>query len=179
MLMAELAISTSMIAMSSASFVLYGWEKAIFYQFCMNQGPVQVSIIQEITNKNVDNLLFKILRFVPSSVGQGLIITEVLIYLWIICHLWKHNTENHLLGIITQHMKKDQKNVITLLGQVATFVVEITFSIYAVIHTSDIIVVDSSVMPINQIVASTVASIIQLLTSHEIRRFLRNELNLY
>ena len=69
MLMAELAISTSMIAMSSASFVLYGWEKAIFYQFCMNQ----VSTILEITN----NLLVKILRFVPSSVGQGLLIKEV------------------------------------------------------------------------------------------------------
>ena len=136
----------------------------------MNQGPVQVSTIQEITNKNVDNLLFKILRFGPSSVGQGLIIKEVLIYLWIIFHLWKHNTENHLLGIITQHMKKEcnQKNVITLFGQVATFVVEITFSIHAVIHASDIIVVDSSVMPIIQIVASTVVSIIQLLTSQEI-----------
>ena len=73
----------------------------------------------------------------------------------------------------------NQKNVITLLGQVATFVVEITFSIYTVIHASNIIVVDSSVMPIIQIVASTVVSIIQLLTSHEIRKFLRNEFNLY
>ena len=78
-------------------------------------------------------------------------------------------------------MKKEhnQKNVITLFGQVVRFVVEITFSIYAVIHASDNIVVDSSVMPIIQIEASTVVSITQLLTSHEIRRFLRNELNLY
>ena len=78
-------------------------------------------------------------------------------------------------------MKKErnQKNVITLYGQVLSFLVETAFNIYMLIHFSNLSMFEASFMPISQVVASTIISVIQLVTSHEMRRFLKNQFNLY
>ena len=85
------------------------------------------------------------------------------IYAWILFNLWKHDKDIHENGIITEPMKKErnQKNVITLYGQVATFVVETAISILILVHLSKS-TAEVSFLPISQVVGSTTISIIQL-----------------
>ena len=182
-LLTELALVIIMLIFTAFIYTSIGWEKAIFYQFCMNMGTVEANTFQKYSNKNTDfdPSHLKGVRFVLHLYGQGLFIAELAIYTWILFNLWKHNKRNHSEGIITEHMKKErnQKNVITLYGQVLAFLVETAFNIYALVHFSNLSMFEASFMPISQIVASTIISAIQLATSHEMRRFLRNQFNLY
>ena len=116
-----------------------------------------------------------------GTVGQGLFVLELAIYSWILYNLWKHDEKNHQEGIITKDMKKErnQKNVITLKGQVMMFTVETVFHIYTIFHISNHAMIESSFMPITEIVASSIISVIQLTTSNEMRRFLKNQFNFY
>ena len=84
-------------------------------------------------------------------------------------------------GIITKDMKRErnQKNVITLKGQVMMFTVETVFHIYTIFHISSHAMIESSFMPTTEIVASSIISVIQLTTSNEMRRFMKNQFNFY
>ena len=127
-----------------------------------------------------DPVLYKALRNGPQVIGHCLILLELLIYLWIIYHLWKHDKENYQAKIITETMKRErqQKNVITLKGQVLSYVIETSFGIYISVHMANFAFADASVMPIYLIIMSTAISIVELTTSNEMRRFLRNRFNL-
>ena len=182
-LLAELAIGVGIISLSVWIFELFGWEKALFYQFCMNMGTAEINVIHEYTHQNgqFNQYHLTLLRFVLNSFGQVLFLAELAIYAWILYNLWKHDKQNHYDGIITESMKKErsQKNAITLYGQGLSFLVETAFNIYMLIHFSYLTTIEPSFMPIMQIVASTTISAIQLATSHEMRRFLKNQFNLY
>ena len=88
--------------------------------------------------------------------------------------------ENYQAKIITETMKRErqQKNVITLKGQVLSYVIETSFGIYISVHMANFAFADASVMPIYLIIMSTAVSVVELTTSNEMRRFLRNHFNL-
>ena len=183
-LLIELGISILMLSLSAMMYTTFGWEQALFYQFCMNEGIDEVKTIQEYTSnqsQSHDKTLLLGLRFFLVIFGQAFLIAEMTIYAWILYNLWKHDKENHSNGIITDTMKKErrQKNVITLCGQISTFIVETAFNFYTLIHLSNLSMIEASFLPISQIVVSTIISIIQLVTSHEMRRFLKYKFNLY
>ena len=180
-LFTELALSVGLISMSAVSLNRFGWEKAVLFQFCMDIGSDEVEVIDRINEEQDNDLFFNILRFFPVALAQALVIVEFIIYIWIIFHLWKHDRQVHQSGVITEHMKKErnQKNVVTLVGQIASFSVEIAFGIYTSIHVSNLSHIDSSVMPIFVIVGSTVISVVQICTSHEMKRFVASEFNLF
>ena len=183
-LLIELGISILMLSLSAMMYTTFGWEQALFYQFCMNEGIDEVKTIQEYTSnqsQSHDKTLLLGLRFFLGIFGQAFLIAEMTIYAWILYNLWKHDKENHSNGIITDTMKKErrQKNVITLCGQISTFIVETAFNFYTLIHLSNLSMIEASFLPISQIVVSTIISIIQLVTSHEMRRFLKYKFNLY
>ena len=91
----------------------------------------------------------------------------------------RHDDNNFKMKIITEQIRRErhQKNVITLKGQVAGFVVEMAYVTYVAIHSSNFSLVDPSIMPISQIIGATAISVAQLLASHEMKRFLKNKLN--
>ena len=180
-LFTQVAVSVTMISVRAFGYEEFGWEKAIHYQFCNDMGSKQVQVLHDYNNEDFNNALYKTLRFAPVMIGQTLVLAEMLIYLWIIYHLWKHDKENFEDKVITEHMRKErnQKNVITLKGQVYTFVIEIIYSIYISIHGRNFSLVDPSVMVISLITGSTIVSVIQLLFSHEMMRFVRSYFNLH
>ena len=183
-LLAELMVSVFAISLSIWIFESFGWEKALFYQFCMNLGTAEVNALHKYTyqnNHHFNESHLKWLRFCLHLFGQVLFTVELVIYAWILYNLWKHDKKNHSKGIITEPMKRErnQKNVITIYGQVSSFLVETAFNIYTLVQFSNLSLFEASLMPISQIVASTIISTIQLATSHEMRRFLKNQFNLY
>ena len=179
-LIAECTLSFLSISCNAACFNMFGWEKAIFYQFCMNYGAEKVDVIHQYESKDFDVSLYWILRFGPNIVAQVMIIVELGIYVWIIWHLKRHDDDNVKMKIITEHMRQErhQKNVITLKGQAAGFIVEMAYVTYVAIHSTNFSLVDPSIMPISQIIAATTISVAQLLASHEMKRFLKNKFNL-
>ena len=179
-LISEWILSIISISCNATCFNMFGWEKAIFYQFCMDYGTEKVDVLHQYESKDFDVFLYWILRFGPNIVAQIMIILELSIYLWIIWHLKKHDDVNCKNKIITEQMKRErhQKNVITLKGQAAGFVVEMAYVTYVAVHSSNFSLVDSSIMPISQIIGATTISVAQLLASHEMKRFLRNKFNL-
>ena len=183
-LLAEFAVSLFALFLSVWIFEFFGWERALFYQFCMNLGTNEVNALHKYTHQN--NYVFKEsylkrLRFGLHLFGQALFTVEFAIYAWILFNLWRHDKRNHSEGIITEPMKKErnQKNAITLYGQVLSFLVETAFNLYTLVQFSNLSLFEASLMPISQIVASTIISAIQLSTSHEMRRFLKNHFNFY
>ena len=180
-LIAQLMVSVSMNSTIAVGYSKFGWEKAIHYQDCMNMGWQQVQTIHNYNNKDFDDHLYKTLRFVPQLFGQTLVVSELFIYVWIIYHLWKHDTEKFQDKIIDNHMRKErnQKNIITLRGQVCTFLIEFGFSIYSTIHATNFSFVDPSAMAISLIICSTIISVVQILSSHEMMRFIRSHFNLF
>ena len=182
-LLVELAISGVMISLAALMYSFFGWEKAFFYQFCMNLGTTEINAIHAYVHQNdqLDRTHLKGIRIVLGLFGQAMFLAEVFIYAWILYKLWKHDERNHSEGIITEPMKKErnQKNVVTLYGQVSSFLVETAFCIFQLVCISKPSFFEASFMTISLIVASTMISAIQLATSHEMRRFLKNQFNLY
>ena len=170
-----------MILANVACFNMFGWEKAVYYQFCMDIGDEQVEALHNHNINEFDNFTYKILRQGPGSIVYALILTELLIYLWLLYHLWKHDNEKLREKIITKDMKNErqQKNVVTLKGQVISFAIEIGTAIYISVHTANFGIADASVMSMIFISSSTVLSVVQLVTSHEMVRFVRSHFNLF
>ena len=103
-----------------------------------------------------------------------------MIYLWLLYQLHIHDKQIYQEGIITSAMvlERKRKNVITLYGQVASFVVEIVMSIYVIIHALIYpSITDPSVMTINSIVTLTAIALTQFFTSHDMRRFVKEVWN--
>ena len=156
-------------------FSMHGWEKAPNYQECMDMGHEQVKTLSNYNiddyNDIVDSSLRIFLRFVVCSFT----LLELLIYLWIIYQLQKHDEKNFEEKIITDQMRRErnQKNIITLRGQVISFLIEIIYSIYVFIHNSQPDFVDASTNSISLIICSTIISLVQILTSHEMMRFVK------
>ena len=179
-LILEKAVEVALIAMLVGGVTLNGWEKAISYQFCRNFGPAQADVIHHYENREYNHTIVKLLRLGAVVIGQVVVIGELVIYLWILYHLYKHDKQKHEEGVITNDMviERKQKNVITLYGQIASFVVEIVLSIYIIIHVSVTSITDPSIFPITNIVTFTIIALTQFFSSHEMKRFVQEMWNI-
>ena len=156
--------------------MLSGWEKAVFYQYCMNQGYLKAKVINEYSyDTSYDNYIWA-LRLTPLFITMILPLVEFTIYTTIIWHLWKHDKRSVENQTITNRMRQDRtnKNVITLSGQAGTFVVEFVVTIYVIINVKYLSIADPSLMPIILTITNTVLSISQFVTSHELKRFVKS-----
>ena len=149
-LICEKVLAIVCLSMLASGVLLNGWETAILYQFCMNLGTVQAKVLHDYADREYNHFLVNSLRVGAVIFGQLIIIGELVIYLWLIYHLRMHDKQKHQQGIITSSMvyERKRKNVITLYGQITSFVVEIVLSIYIMIHVSvNQSIVDPSVFP--------------------------------
>ena len=176
---AEMIVTLGAILTQATLFNIYGWEKAVNYQECMDLGHKQVEALQQYKTKDYNDLIFKGLRAFLGFVARCFILLEFLIYLWIVYHLWKHDEQSFKEKVISNHMRKERnhKNIITLKGQMTTFLIEIIYSIYLAMHNFNPDFTDASVKSISLIIVSTIVSIVQIFTSHEMMRFVRRYLN--
>ena len=161
--------------------MIRGWEKAILHQFCMNNGQKFVETLYRYKNDNNYNttLLKTVGIFLPNGILQILMIVELFIYLKLIYQLWKQDIINRRDKVITEDTRKQRhkKNIVTLRGQVIAFAIEFCYGINILIYNSKKSFVDPSTVVIHKIIGSTVISLIQLLTSHEMKRFLKDLFN--
>ena len=176
----QFACAICLTGMLLEAIILNGWERVIFYQFCMGLGSTSADVINIYENKHFDEILAKRLRQMVVFISQICIIVELLMYVWIIKELWSHDKTKHQEGIITKHMREERnrKNVITIYGQIASFVTELIGSVYIMIHVANESLTDPSVMPISTIIIFFFVSLSQFFTSHELRRFVRAEWNI-
>ena len=156
-------------------FSMYGWEKAGNYQYCMDMGHEQVETLGNYKNDNYNIMAYSGMRIFLGFVARSFILLELLIYLWMIYQLWKHDEQNYKEKIITDQMRRERnhKNIITLRGQVISFLIEFIYGIYVFIHNSQLDFSDASVKSISLIICSTIISLVQILTSHEMMRFVK------
>ena len=176
---AEIIVTLTAILTMVALYNMYGWEKEVTYQQCMDLGHKQVETLQQYKTKEYDDLIYKVLRAFLGLIIRCFILLEFVIYLWIMYHLWKHDERSFKEKVISNHMRNERnhKNIITLRGQMTTFLIEIIYSIYLAMHNFNPDFTDASVKSISLIIVSTIVSVVQILTSHEMMRFVRRYLN--
>ena len=92
-LLIQVAITTAILSIYVLMYNYFGWEKAMFFQFCMNLGTAEVNTILEYTYQEfqLDNSILKTFRFICLMSAQALFIAELGIYAWILYNIWKHN----------------------------------------------------------------------------------------
>ena len=178
---AETIVTLGAILTYATLFNMYGWENSVTYQECMDLGHEKVETLQQYKIKDFNELVYMGVRVFLGSVARCFIILEFIIYLWIIYHLWRHDERNYKEKVISDQMRKERnhKNIITLKGQMITFLIEITYSIYVAMHNSNPNFADASVLSISLIVGSTIVSVVQILTSHEMMRFVKRYFNMF
>ena len=178
---AETIVTLGNILTMVTLYNMYGWEKAVNYQECMDFGHEQVETLQQYKIKEYNDLVYNGFLGFLGLVVRFFILLEFLIYLWIIYHLWKHDEHNYKEKVISNHvrMERNHKNIITLKGQMITFLIEIIYSIYVAMHNFNPDFADASVKSISLIIASTIVSVVQILSSHEMMRFVKRHFNMF
>ena len=179
-LLAEWILIIGMISMKSYGYSTLGWEKAMLHQYCMNDGTEKVETLHNYKIDHPNDRLYKSLRFVPNVIIQVLMLVEIAIYVWMIFKLWKHDRDNFKLKIITEDVRKERnnRNIITLQGQILCFVIEFGYGICVALLAYNFSFSDPSVMIFIKMVASTAISVVQLMSSHEMKRFIRGQFNM-
>ena len=180
-LAAEIIATLGAILTYATIYNMYGWEKPISYQHCMDLGNKQIETLHQYKVKDYNDLLYKCLRVFLGLIPRCSVILEFIIYLWIIYHLWKHDKQNCKEKVISDHIRKERnhKNIITLKGQIITFLIEIAYSIYIAMHNFNTNFADASSLSISLIIGSTIISVVQILSSHEMMRFVRRYFNIF
>ena len=180
-LLAEFLVIIGMISMNSYGYSTFGWEKAFLHQYCMNDGTEKVETLHNYKIDHYNDQLYKSLRFIPNAIIQALMLVEMAIYLWLIFKLWKQDRDNFKLKIITEDVRRERntKNIITLKGQMISFAIEFAYGICVVLLSNNVSFSDPSLMILIKIVGSTVISVVQLMSSHEMKRFIRQRFNMF
>ena len=75
--------------------------------------------------------------------------------------------------------ERNTKNIITLKGQMISFAIEFAYGIFVVLLSNNVSFSDPSLMILIKIVGSTVISVVQLMSSHEMKRFIRQRFNMF
>ena len=177
-LIAEVLIGLALVFTIILGVVHVGWERAIFYRYCMGmdslQGEIFATYAGNLSGKEFTTL-DKILRSTPIILAQGLITGEVLIYAKIISDLWRQDQEFVRKKIISfdQKQERNQKNLITLKGQIYSFVMEMIMSTTMVVFLTIYPEMSPSLMPILWTVGGSLISVPHLLSSHELKRYLK------
>ena len=104
---------------------------------------------------------------------------EILIYMKLYYTLWNH--DESIKNKITDDdlRQRKRKNIIGLSGQVVTFFVEFFGSLIIIANIFNQNLINASVAPIINIVVTSIISISQLLTSHELKRYIKSKFMSY
>ena len=151
------------------------WESSPIFAFCSAKSSPKVNQLDNNTNSGYT---VKILRALNIFVGQTLLISELCIYGYIVRHLSKHDEKYFRNKTITRQMlqMRKEKNVITLRGQISSFLIESAVAMFFITSIffsgmSD----DTSYIPFVIVIAPSIVAISQLLTSHEMRRYVKSK----
>ena len=120
--------------------------------------------------------LGKLLRTSQLVICQLCFLAEVAIYIKIFYGLWLH--DNGMKGKISKndlHQRK-RKNVIGLSGQVFSFFIEFLTTILLMVQVLNNDFFDPSVTPLLLTTSSTIISISQLGSSHEVMGYIKFKL---
>ena len=119
--------------------------------------------------------LGNLLRILTVIIFQLLFVGEIIIYIKLYFTLRKHDEGMKDLISTNDLRQRKRKNIISLSGQVISFFVEFFTSLYVlgIIFNQDFS--DASLAPIVKIVSTSIVSISQLWTSHELRRYIKSE----
>ena len=174
-LFAEMILTVGIVLIGFLSAEILGLEGAIFYQYCTNKNPTYANTMSAYTG-NVSVIdptpAEMFLKITSILIFQALAIGELVIYAKIIYDLWKHNKTFHQEGVISLQIRKhrNHKNVITLKGQIASFLVEMISSIllitYLALSSND----GPSQMPIVMTFLHTIVSVSQFFSSHDLKQ---------
>ena len=156
------------------------WESSPVFAFCSAKSSPKVNHPDNDTNSGSNENTVKILRALNIFVGQTLLISELCIYGYIIRDLSKHDEKYYQNKTITRQMlqMRKEKNVITLRGQISSFLIESATAMFFITSIfisgmSD----DTSYIPFLMVFHPTTVAISQLLTSHEMRRYVKSKFN--
>ena len=149
-----------------------GWEKIGAYQYCIDYQPTERKIPVQNLEKGLNTKML-----MNRSTMLALTISEFGMYAYMILYLWKWDERNHQKKIITSGMLKarKEKNVLTLKGQVCTFITKVSMVIAALIVLISGQVFEKSATPFRVIISRSVISFSQILSSHELRRYVKSK----
>ena len=148
------------------------WELNPFFAFCTDKSSPNTNQFDDDDDNGSSD---KILRALNIFVAQTLLLAELCIYAYIVRDLWKYDEKYYRNKTITPQMRKE-KNVITLRGQISTFLIESAtvmffFTSVLISGMSD----NTSYVPFMIVIVPSIVPISQLLTSHEIRRDVKSK----
>ena len=180
-LFAEMILTIVIVLLGFLSAEVLGVEEYIFYQFCTNQNPMHAKTMAAYT-RNISlkdpTLVDTFIKIASVLIFQALVVGELVIYIKIIYNLWKHNKTFHQEGVISLQDRKhrNHKNVITLKGQILSFLVEIIGSsltiAFLALSSND----GPSHMPIIMTFIHTIISLSQFISSHDLKQHVKQSL---
>ena len=151
------------------------WESSPIFAFCSANSSPNVNQFDG-NNNTISNV--RILRALNIFVSQVLLLAELCIYAYIVRDLWKHDQKYYRNKTITPQMlrMRKEKNVITLRGQITSFLIgsaTVMFFLTTVFNSgmSD----DPLYIPFVIVIVPSIVAISQLLTSHEMRRYVKSK----
>ena len=100
---------------------------------------------------------------------------EMIIYIRLYYTLWNHDEGMKNKITFDDLRQRKRKNIITLSGQVISFFVEFLVSLVIIANIFNQNLVDESLLPIVSITSTSVISIAQLWTSHELKRYIQSK----
>ena len=145
------------------------------YKFCMGQQIPKT----DVKNSGSKSIFDKVLAARAVLLGQTLVVSEFIIYLYILKQQQKHN-EKHLLEKIinkTTFKVRKEKNVITLNGQLCILATRMFMNLSILIPKILGIKLFDVIFyyPVLMVLSQFVITLAQVLSSHEMRRYLKSK----
>ena len=101
---------------------------------------------------------------------------EMIIYIRLCYVLWNHDEGMKDKISFDDLRQRKRKNIISLSGQVITFFVEFLISMYVLaIYQNLFDLSELSIFPILYIASTSIISVVQLWTSHELKRYINSK----
>ena len=157
---------------TSGTLGMYWSGKAHALEFCQGFGGQMVSVIQSYNGLSSDDInLGPFLIQMSILIAQIQILTELGIYIVIFWTLYNAN-QTPKLGLTKDTInKRNRKNVITLSGQVISFFIETLCAIIMSSLYSGFELVEPAAVTPMLVIASSIISVSQIVTSPELRQF--------
>ena len=104
-----------------------------------------------------------------------MVVGEMIIYIRLCYTLWNHDEGMKNKISLDDLRQRKMKNIISLSGQVMSFFVESFISILFIANIFNQNLVDASLFPIIFNTSTSMISIFQLWTSHELKRYINSK----
>lgn len=148
---------------------------ALSLEFCNGYSAAMVHIIKEYEGSSKEDIDFGMATIRSSLVlGQLVTLAELLCYLGIFVHLKRHNERPTLARMITadEIKQRHKKNVITLYGQLAIFLLELVMLTLMTALLSSNQILPPGSYSCCWVVTNAIATMVQVgFASPELRRF--------